>query len=121
VPTTAQWEYALADNGRDREGVRERSLEWIAEPNAARPPAVGGGRANGFGLEDMVGLVWEWTLDFAAYAADAESSAFVCAGAAAAATDPSDYPAFMRFSVRASLKANYTADSVGFRCAAGAS
>ncbi len=128
LPTTEQWEYALADNGREQDRVRERSLEWFAEPNAARPPAIGGGPANGFGLRDMVGLVWEWTLDFAAYATAAESrdpngkdSALVCGGAAAGATDPTDYPGFMRFSLRASLKAGYTADNVGFRCAADAS
>jgi formylglycine-generating enzyme len=76
----------------------------------------------------MVGLIWEWTLDFDAFATAAESrdpsgkdSALVCGGAAAGATDPTDYPGFMRFSMRASLKANYTADNVGFRCAAGAS
>src|SRR5208337_1969744 len=127
LPTTAQWEYAIADDGRDRDGVRERSLEWFARPNPARPPAIGG-PANGFGVRDMVGLVWEWTLDFAAYATAAESrdpngkdSALVCGGAAAGATDPTDYPGFTRFSMRASLKAGYTADNVGFRCAAGAS
>ena len=126
LPTTVQWEYALADNGRDAALVRSRSLEWIAEPNAARPPAIGG-PANGFGLRDMVGLVWEWTLDFDAFATAAESrdpngkDTSVCGGAAAGATDPSDYPGFMRFSMRASLKANYTADNLGFRCAADAS
>ena len=67
-----QWEYALADNGRDRDAVRERSLEWFAEPNASRPRAIGG-PANGFGVRDMVGVVWEWTLDFDAYATTAES------------------------------------------------
>ena len=125
LPTTEQWEYALADNGRDAAKVRSRSLAWFAEPNPARPPAIGG-PANGFGLRDMVGLVWEWTLDFDAFATAAESrdpngkdAALVCGGAAAGATDPSDYPGFMRFSMRASLKANYTADNLGFRCAAG--
>ena len=113
LPTTAQWEYAIADDGHDREGVRERSLEWFAEPNPARPPAIGGGPANGFGLKDMVGLVWEWTLDFDAYATAAElrdpngkDSALVCGGAAAGATDPTDYAGFMRFSMRASLSTN---------------
>jgi formylglycine-generating enzyme len=127
LPTTEQWEYALADGGRGQDEVRARSLEWLAEPNGARPPAVGAGPANGFGLRDMVGLVWEWTLDFNAYATTAESrdlngkdNASFCGGAAAGVADPTDYPAFMRYSMRASLKAGYTADNLGFRCAGGA-
>jgi formylglycine-generating enzyme required for sulfatase activity len=127
LPTTEQWEYALADNGRDQAEVRSRSLKWLAEPNPESPPAVGGGPANGFGLRDMVGLVWEWSLDFNAYATTAESrdpngkdNASFCGGAAAGVADPTDYPAFMRYSMRASLKAEYTADNLGFRCAGGA-
>ncbi len=127
LPTTAQWEYALADAGRDQASVRARSFDWFAQPNEAHPPAIGASQANGYGLRDMVGLVWEWTLDFNAYAVAAESrdsngkdDALTCGGAAAGATDPTDYPGFMRFSLRASLKANYTADNVGFRCAGGA-
>ena len=49
----------------------------------------------------MVGLVWEWTLDFDAYAIAADGD-FSCTGAAARAGDPADYPAFMRYSMRAS-------------------
>ena len=126
LPTTEQWEYALADAGRGQPEVRARSLEWFSEPNGARLNAIGG-PANGFGLRDMVGLVWEWTLDFNAYATTAESrdangkdSAAFCGGAAAGVADPTDYPAFMRYSMRASLKADYTADNLGFRCAGGA-
>ena len=69
---------------------------------------------------DLVGLVWEWTLDFDAYAIAADG-AFSCSGAAARAADPTDYPAFMRYSMRESLKANYSADNLGFRCAGGGS
>jgi formylglycine-generating enzyme len=123
LPTTEQWEYAFADAGRGAEAVRARSLEWLAKPNPARPGPVGGA-PNGYGLRDMVGLVWEWTLDFNAYATTAESrssdgkdgSAF-CGGGAAGVSDPTDYPAFMRYATRASLKADYTTDNVGFRCA----
>ena len=125
LPTTEQWEYALADAGRGQAEVRARALEWLAEPNDARPGAIGG-PANGFGLRDMVGLVWEWTLDFNAYAATADSrdvggkdDAAFCAAAAGVA-DPTDYPAFMRYAMPASLKAGYTADNLGFRCAGGA-
>jgi formylglycine-generating enzyme len=119
LPTTDQWEYALADEGRGAAEVRARSLEWFAEPNETRPAAVGAGAANGFGLRDLVGLVWEWTLDFDAYAI-ASDGAFSCSGAAARAADPTDYPAFMRYSMRESLKASYTADNLGFRCAGAA-
>ena len=112
----------------DEDAVRELSLEWFARPNGARPQSVGAGAANGFGIRDMVGLVWEWTLDFDAYATTAESrdpngkdNAQFCGGAAAGVADPTDYPAFMRYSMRASLKADYSADNLGFRCAGGAS
>lgn len=124
LPTTAQWEYALDDAGRGQERVRKISLEWFAAPNPARPGPVGRQIANAYGFNDMVGLVWEWTRDFDAYAIAAESrdpngkdSNAVCGAAAAGSTNPEDYPAFMRFSLRASLKAHYTADNVGFRCA----
>ena len=103
--------------------MRARSLEWFAEPNGAHPPAVGG-PANGFGVRDMVGLVWEWTLDFAAYARTGESAIptgrtapISAAARRRASPTPTDYPAFMRYSMRASLKADYTADNLGFRCA----
>lgn len=128
LPTTEQWEYALADHGRDQAEVRSRALEWLAEPNRSRLPAVGAGHPNGFGVRDMVGLVWEWTLDYDAYTTTAESrdpngndSAAFCGGAAAGVADPTDYPAFMRYALRASLKADYTAGNVGFRCAGDAS
>jgi sulfatase modifying factor 1 len=127
LPTTDQWEYALADAGRGQDAVRERSLEWFAVPNSVRLPASGEGSANGFGVKDMVGLVWEWTLDFDAFATTQESrdpnskdGASFCGGAAAGVADPTDYPAFMRYAMRASLKANYVADNLGFRCAGAA-
>jgi formylglycine-generating enzyme required for sulfatase activity len=124
LPTTDQWEYALADDGRDQADVKARSLEWFAKPNPTRPGIVGRGRGNGFGVGDLVGLVWEWTLDFDAFSVITElrdpngkNSGEFCGGAAAGVADASDYPAFMRFALRASLKAGYTADNVGFRCA----
>ena len=80
LPTTDQWEYALADAGRGQETVRARSLEWFAKPNGVGPPAIGEGAANGFGVKDMVGFVWEWTLDFDAYAIRRTAAPFSAAG-----------------------------------------
>jgi formylglycine-generating enzyme required for sulfatase activity len=127
LPTTEQWEYALTDAGRGANALRQRSLEWFAEPNGAHPPAITN-LVNGYGVGDLVGLVWEWTIDFDANATTAESrdpngknTGQFCGGTAAGVADVTDYPAFMRYAMRASLKAAYTADNLGFRCAGGAS
>ena len=59
---------------RPRQGRGARPLARMVRPSRTAPirPPVGG-PANGFGVRDMVGLVWEWTLDFDAYATTAES------------------------------------------------
>ena len=126
LPTTEQWEYALADAGRGAAAVGRVRSTGSPQPNGGRAGPIGG-PANGYGVRDLVGLVWEWTYDFNAYATTAESrdpngkdGAAVCGGAAAGVADPTDYPAFMRYAMRASLKANYTSESLGFRCAGGA-
>jgi formylglycine-generating enzyme required for sulfatase activity len=128
LPTTAEWEYAawastVAPDGRKDPQFQRELLAWYAKPSPEILPPVGTGPANYFGLHDLHGLVWEWVADFntAGMMADlpgqggARSEAF-CGGAAANATDPSDYPAFMRFAFRSSLKADYAVPNLGFRC-----
>jgi formylglycine-generating enzyme required for sulfatase activity len=123
LPTTDEWEYALADAGRGQAQVTRASLDWFAKPNGARVADVGGA-PNGFGVSDMIGLVWEWTQDFSATGSGTEQrntsskdDAAFCGGGAAGVRDPADYPAFMRYALRASLKASYVQDNLGFRCA----
>jgi formylglycine-generating enzyme required for sulfatase activity len=41
-----------------------------------------------------------------------------CGGGAINATDKSNYPTFMRVAFRSSLRADYTTNNLGFRCAA---
>ena len=122
LPTTDQWEYALADAGRHQTELRNRILDWYAQPNGARLPPVRQAAANGYGVAGLTGLVWEWTLDFASLSGpelrDAgKNSGLFCSGAALAARDATDYAAFMRYSFRASLKAAFTTANLGFRCA----
>jgi|YelNatPaOPRAMG01_1025707.scaffolds.fasta_scaffold09465_3 sulfatase modifying factor 1 len=58
---------------------------------------------------------YEWTFDFNESNIQASS---ICGGAGASANNPKDYLAFLRFSFRNTLKANYSLDDLGFRCAA---
>jgi formylglycine-generating enzyme required for sulfatase activity len=123
LPTTEQWEYALADQGRNKKEIAQRSLEWFSTPNPDHPNAVGRGEPNGFGIYDLVGLVWEWTLDNNSFMTGTEQrntsskdDAAFCGSGSVGVSDASDYPTFMRYALRTSLKAAYTVENVGFRC-----
>jgi formylglycine-generating enzyme required for sulfatase activity len=125
LPTTAEWERAASDEAMAEPALARRILDWYARPTPPRLPDVGGTPASAHGAFDLHGLVWEWTEDFgsALLAGDgrgeegAEGGAF-CGGGAVGATRPEDYAAFMRFAMRASLEAPYSARNLGFRCAA---
>jgi sulfatase modifying factor 1 len=123
LPTTEQWEFALADQGRKQDEVESRSLEWFAKPNPARFHAVGGGEPNGYGVYDLVGLVWEWTLDSSSFMTGTEQrntsskdDAAFCGSGSIGVSDATNYPAFMRYAMRSSLRPNYAVQNVGFRC-----
>ena len=123
LPTTEQWEYALADQGRKQNEIAQQSLDWFSAPNPEHPAAVGRGEPNGFGIYDLVGLVWEWTLDNNSFMTGTEQrntsskdDAAFCGSGSIGVSDATDYPAFMRYALRSSLKANYTVENVGFRC-----
>jgi len=120
LPSTDQWEYVAFDQGRGKKQITKEALDWYATPQSSKPlRAVGRKKPNGFGVSDLVGLIWEWTSDFnSAIVDDGESNAF-CGNASVGVVDPSDYVGFMRRSFRSSLKAKYTAGSLGFRCVKG--
>ena len=129
LPTTAEWELAAGIGFAQADGAKEPEFQqaiarWYGAPSPAALTAAGAGRANLLGLHDLHGLVWEWTSDFnsAIVTGDARGDTglerqLFCGAGSLGAKDPSDYPAFMRFGFRSSLKAAYTVHNLGFRYA----
>ena len=68
LPTEAEWEYACRAGNRsaysfgdDAEGLDQYGWYWENSDGQYRP--IGGKASNAWGLHDMHGNVWEWTLD----------------------------------------------------------
>ena len=122
LPTTHQWEFALFDNGRNQKKLTEKILAWYGKANEPNPPVVGSSGSNEYGVFDLGSLLWEWTEDFNSFLgatssnSDGKDADLFC-GNGSQLGNPSDYAAFMRYSFRSSLKANYTTANLGFRCA----
>ena len=95
--------------------IRERILAWYSRPNDATALLLGSTPRNRFGIYDLHGLIWEWTLDFNSDFTDTDSGAF-CGNGSLNVVNASDYAKFMRYSFRSSLKANYATANLGFRC-----
>ena len=129
LPTVAEWEFAAgaSETRADGEGEPEFKaalLKWYSTPSAGPLPDIGSGRANFWGVNDLHGLIWEWVADFntAMVTGDARGDSgldrqLFCGSASAAARDPANYAAFMRYGFRSSLEANYCIHNLGFRCA----
>jgi formylglycine-generating enzyme required for sulfatase activity len=102
LPTTIEWERALS----------------VVGPSFVESagPAAGA---------NLVASLWEWTADFNSVPlADGDSNdsvATLFCGAGARARDATDYGAFLRYSLRSSLKADFALKNLGFRCAEGPS
>ena len=121
LPSTDEWEYVLNDWGRNKESVHRSVMEWYAVPNRELPSLVNRSK-NGFGISDLVAVVWEWTNDFNNFmvrndSRDSGSKAAFCGGGSLNVTELDNYAAFMRYSYRSSLQGNFTGRNLGFRCA----
>jgi formylglycine-generating enzyme required for sulfatase activity len=129
LPTTAEWEYAAAASQTRPDGENDAEFSrkvkaWYATPSAEKLRNVGASTANYFGVKDLHGLVWEWVSDFntAMVTGDARGDAgldrqLFCGSGSQGAQDRENFPAFMRYGFRSSLKADYTVHNLGFRCA----
>lgn len=128
LPTTDEWEYAALASETSRNASRDRAfiarvLQLYRTPRPV-PPVVGSGFRNAYGVSDLHGVVWEWVLDFNSVLISDDSRAtsgrdhpLFCAAGVVGATDPNNYPAFLRYGFRAALEGRTTVGSLGFRCA----
>ena len=129
LPTVAEWEYAARASTTRLDGENDPAFmnlvwAWYSSPTPETMLKVGEREANLFGVHDLHGLVWEWVADFntAMVTGDARGDTgldrqLFCGSGSEGAQDRSNFPAFMRYGFRSSLKASYTVHNLGFRCA----
>ena len=131
LPTTLEWEYVAAASQTEPNAAKDRAfvesiLGWDAQPSRGDLGLgpVGATAPNYFGIENLHGLVWEWTSDFNASFITADnradgdrSKSFFCGNGVTGAARREDYAAFMRYAMRSSLGAEFALGNLGFRCA----
>ncbi|MCO5230458.1 MAG: formylglycine-generating enzyme family protein [Chitinophagales bacterium] len=129
LPTLDEWEFvAMADtevpNAREKKKYSDDIIDLYMQKDR-QYKSVKLSPPNYWGVYNMFDLIWEWTDDFNSILTTGDSRAgeyddknmFCAAGGATSATDILNYAAFMRFALRASIKANYNIANLGFRCA----
>lgn len=127
LATIDEWEYvAMADetakDARKKDRYNKYILSWYEQPYT-QDHKVGSTFKNYWGVYDIHGLIWEWTLDFNSIIISGSNregnvkNNLYCGGASLGASDTMDYAAFMRYAFRASIKGNYAMKNLGFRCA----
>lgn len=129
LPTWVEWEYAAAadEARRDARGDplwRERILHWYSQPSNRPLQRAGLQAPNAHGVQDLHGLVWEWTEDFSSLLVDADNrnqgdadNAKFCGAGALSMSDRDHYAVLMRVAMLSSLDAEDTTANLGFRCA----
>ena len=129
LPTWIEWEYVAAADESRRDARhdpawRERILGWYARPSNTPLPRTGLQAKNAYGLQDIHGLVWEWTEDFSSLLVDADNrnqgdadDTRFCGAGALSMRDREHYAVLMRVAMLSSLSARDTTANLGFRCA----
>ena len=129
LPTWREWEYVAAADETRRDARkdpawRERILGWYSRPATGALPRAGLQAPDAYGVQDMHGVVWEWTDDFSSLLVsgdnraqgDADKMKF-CGAGALSMGDRENYAVLMRVAMLSSLEARDTTNSLGFRCA----
>jgi formylglycine-generating enzyme required for sulfatase activity len=129
LPTWTEWEYAAAADETRRDARRDpawrdRILDWYSRPSTTALPNVGLQESNFYGLQDLHGLVWEWTGDFSALLVSADNrdqgdadEARFCGAGAISMSDRDNYAVLMRVAMLSSLDGVDATANLGLRCA----
>jgi sulfatase modifying factor 1 len=119
LPTVAEWERVAGSNPQAKTSGGDRAADAAApfgfamgrkNPELARTPLVFPG-------------VWEWTANFNSalvsgrIGTDESADSSLFCGDGFRAVDASNYAAFLRYSFRSSLRADFALKNLGFRCA----
>lgn len=129
LPTWLEWEYvAAADetrfDARSDPAWREQILGWYSRTGGTGLPVVGQHPPNAYGVQDLHGLVWEWTEDFNSLMVSGDNREQgdpdllrFCGAGALSISDRENYAILMRTALLSALKASSTTRNLGFRCA----
>jgi formylglycine-generating enzyme required for sulfatase activity len=111
LPTTREWERALGGTATATASQTTRAGTTKLDFAMGRPAAD---------LQNSTLAaqgVWEWTSDFNSAPGATGAAASQFCGDGVRSNVPDDYAAFLRYSLRTSLKAGYALKNLGFRCA----
>ena len=129
LPRWYEWEFAAAASAtradaRDDPAWRQEILDWYSMSARGTLPAAGASPANYFGIRDLHGVVWEWVEDAGSMLVSDDSREQgdpnrnrFCGSGALSLEQKDNYAMMMRIAMLSSMKASYSSNSMGFRCA----
>lgn len=130
LPSTLEWEYVAAASETLKDATKsepfvDKILAWYSHPeNEDEIKVVGKDSPNIYGIHNLHGLIWEWTSDFNSVIMTSDNrddgdkqKGLYCGAGSIGSRSKEDYAAFIRYSLRSSLNANFTLTNLGFRCA----
>jgi formylglycine-generating enzyme required for sulfatase activity len=123
LPTEAEWEYAARAGSTEARYGSLDEVAWYGANSGGQPHPVGGKRANGLGLYDMLGNVYDWVSDRYDGKYYQRSPSQDPTGAATGdervlrGASCDDDPRFVRISFRSRFNPAVKYVSLGFRCA----